>query len=661
MRWTRIFHSVAFYLVLLFLVLTVVQYLAGQVEAPAEYSYSQFVGLVESDRVAQVDISYQAAGTGRAEGSLKDGSPFVTTVPTNDPLLLDLLRRHEVNHEIHEPETPAWWMALLTSFLPILLIIGAFFFIMQQGQGGGNRVMQFGRSRAQVHAPEHAPNVTFDDVAGIDEVRTELEEVTDFLKNPRKYIKIGARIPKGVLLVGPPGTGKTLVARAVAGEAGVPFFSISGSDFVEMFVGVGASRVRDLFEQAKKSAPAIVFIDEIDAVGRQRGAGYGGGHDEREQTLNQLLVEMDGFGVNEGVIIMAATNRPDVLDPALLRPGRFDRQLSIFRPDVDGRRQIFDIHLRGKPLAEDVDPQILARRTPGFTGADIENVVNEAALLAARKDKSEVDMTDFEEAVDRIMAGGPEKRSQVISEKEKRIVAYHEAGHALAADRLPNTDPIHKISIIPRGGALGYVLQMPLEDRYLVTKGEILDRVTTALAGRAAEALVFDEISTGAQDDLEKSTTMVRKMITEYGMSDELGPLTYGDKMDNPFLGRDLTRGRNYSEEVAAAIDREIKKTVAASYEKARNLLIEHRPAFERLAKVLLEQETIEGDDVRKIIMDVEADDGAPEDAATADEEDAADGQGQAGRAVSSASQINGGCFRMLPCMSDLDPRGCEI
>ncbi|MFO8060618.1 MAG: ATP-dependent zinc metalloprotease FtsH [Bacillota bacterium] len=663
MRWTRIFHSVAFYLVLLFLVLTVVQYIAGQSEAPAEYSYSQFLGVVESDRVAGVDIFYQTGGTGRAEGSLKDGSEFVTTVPTNDPLLLELLRKHEVNHQIHEPESASWWMALLTSFLPVLLVIGAFFFIMQQSQGGGNRVMQFGRSRAQVHSPEHAPNVTFDDVAGIDEVQAELEEVTDFLKSPRKYIKIGARIPKGVLLVGPPGTGKTLVARAVAGEAGVPFFSISGSDFVEMFVGVGASRVRDLFEQAKKSAPAIVFIDEIDAVGRQRGAGYGGGHDEREQTLNQLLVEMDGFGVNEGVIIMAATNRPDVLDPALLRPGRFDRLLTIHRPDLEGRRHIFGIHLRGKPLSDDVDSEILARRTPGFTGADIENVVNEAALLAARKNKAEVDMHDFEEAIDRIMAGGPEKRSQVISEKEKRIVAYHEAGHALAADLLPNTDPIHKISIIPRGGALGYVLQMPLEDRYLVTKGEILDRVTMALAGRAAEVLIFDEISTGAQDDLEKSTTLVRKMITEYGMSEELGPLTYGDKMDNPFLGRDITRGRNYSEEVASAIDREIKKTVASAYERARNLLIEHRDSFEKLATSLLERETLEGDEVRSIIRAVEGNDGKPqvEEEAVVDDEDAADAGSRAGRAVSSWRVINEGCFHMFRGVGDLDPRWCEI
>lgn len=665
MRWTRVFHSVAFYLVLLFLVLTVVQYLAGQTEPPTEYPYSQFLKLVQEDRVAEVDITYQTAGTGYARGTLQDGTQFETTVPTNDPMLLDLLRQHEVNHEIHEPETGAWWMALLTSFLPVLLVIGAFFFIMQQSQGGGNRVMQFGKSRAQLHTPEHAPNVTFDDVAGIDEVETELEEITDFLQNPRKYIKIGARIPKGVLLVGPPGTGKTLVARAVAGEADVPFYSISGSDFVEMFVGVGASRVRDLFEQAKKNAPAIVFIDEIDAVGRQRGAGYGGGHDEREQTLNQLLVEMDGFGVNEGIIIMAATNRPDVLDPALLRPGRFDRQLTIHRPDLEGRHKIFEIHLREKPLGEDVRVEVLARRTPGFTGADIENAVNEAALLAARKNQTEVAMQDFEEAVDRIMAGGPEKRSQVISKKEKEIVAYHEAAHALLADLLPNTDPIHKISIIPRGGALGYVLQMPLEDRYLVTKGEILDRVTMALAGRAAEELVFSEISTGAQDDLEKSTSMVRQMITEYGMSEELGPLTYGDKMGNPFLGRDITRGRNYSEEVASAIDREIRKTVATCYDQARELLVENRPAFERLAQVLLEKETLEGEEVREIVREVMS--GSADTSAEDEEESSeyvADGDGETlpGRAVSGTDMTCGGRggFCMFRGVGDLGARWCE-
>ncbi len=659
MRWTRIFHSVAFYLVLLFLVLTVVQYLAGQEEDPVGYSYSQFLTAVEDDQVASVSITYQQGGTGKAEGALDDGTQFLTTVPTNDPQLFDMLRAHGVDHQVHETEQGAWWMALLTSFLPVLLVIGAFFFIMQQSQGGGNRMMQFGKSRAQMHTPEHAPKVSFNDVAGIDEVKEELEEITDYLKEPRKYIKIGARIPKGVLLVGPPGTGKTLVARAVAGEAGVPFFNISGSDFVEMFVGVGASRVRDLFEQAKKNAPAIVFVDEIDAVGRQRGAGYGGGHDEREQTLNQLLVEMDGFGVNEGIIVMSATNRPDVLDPALLRPGRFDRQLTLHRPDLRGREHIFHIHLEGKPLDDDVDPQILARRTPGFTGADIENSVNEAALLAARKNKTHVTMSDFEEAVDRIMAGGPEKKSAVISKKEKEIVANHEAGHALAADLLKHTDPIHKISIIPRGGALGYVLQMPLEDRYLVTKEEILDRVTMALAGRVAEEMVFGQISTGAQDDLEKSTKMVRQMITEYGMSEELGPMTYGDKAENPFLGRDITRDRNYSEEVASAIDREIRKIIARCYQRARDLLQENWEAFEQLAGRLLEIETIDGDEVREIIHSVKKGDDSHEELPEEERSVTVD----SGRASSETNNSgnDAGSLYMFTTVRDPDPRWCEI
>jgi len=603
MKWTRVFQSVAFYLVVLFLILTVVQYLATQAERPEEYAYSRFLSIVDEGRVSEVEITYQAAGTGEARGVLTDGTTFVTTVPTNDPRLLESLRDAGVQYNIHEEEGGAWWMAVLTTLLPVLLVIGAFFFIMQNSQAGGNKVMQFGKSRAQQYNPEgKTPKVTFGDVAGIDEVREELEEITDFLQNPRKYVKIGARIPKGVLLFGAPGTGKTLVARAVAGEAEVPFYSISGSDFVEMFVGVGASRVRDLFEQAKKTAPAIVFIDEIDAVGRQRGAGYGGGHDEREQTLNQLLVEMDGFGINEGIIVMAATNRPDVLDPALLRPGRFDRQLTIHRPDLAGREHIFRIHVRGKPLDEDVDVEVLARRTPGFTGADIENTVNEAALLAARKNFSTIRMRDFEDAIDRLIAGGPEKKSRIMSQKEKDIVCYHESGHALVAEVLPNADPVHKISVIPRGGALGYVLQMPMEDRYLITRGEILDMVTMALAGRAAEEMIFSEISTGAQDDLEKSTKMVRKMITEYGMSEVMGPLTYGDKMDTPFLGRDMARGRNYSEEVASAIDREIRKTISESYRRARKILEENLEGLKTLAEILAEEETLEGERLQEVL-----------------------------------------------------------
>jgi cell division protease FtsH len=464
--------------------------------------------------------------------------------------------------------------------------------------------MQFGRSRARLLTNDRK-KVTFDDVAGYEEVKEELQEIVDFLKHPKRYLEMGARIPKGVLLFGAPGTGKTHVARAVAGEAGVPFFTISGSDFVEMFVGVGASRVRDLFEQAKKNAPCIVFIDEIDAVGRQRGAGYGGGHDEREQTLNQLLVEMDGFSVNEGVIVIAATNRPDILDPALLRPGRFDRQVVIDRPDLKERVAILRVHARGKPLDKDVDLEVIARRTPGFTGADIENLTNESALLAARKRQRKITMSELEEAIDRVIAG-PQKKSRVINEREKKIIAFHEAAHALVAKMLPNTDPVHKVSIIARGGSLGYVLQLPLEDRYLVTKAEIIDRVSAALAGRAAEEMVFGDISSGASDDLEKSTKMVRKMIMEFGMSDALGPLTFGTKQDLVFLGRDIARDRNYSEEVAAAIDKETHNTITTCFKKAQDILRQNRNKLDRIAETLMERETLEGEELEDLLASME-------------------------------------------------------
>jgi len=602
MKWTRVFRSVTFYLIILFLLLSVVNYLSTQGQKPAKLTYTQFLQQVEAKKVTSVTITYENAGTGRVQGELSDGGKFETVIPTSDQDLLATLRERGVEVKVEEPARTPWWTALLGTLLPVILVIGAFFFIMQQTQGGGNRVMQFGKSRARLHTAENRPRVTFKDVAGIDEVEEELSEIVDFLKHPKKYIRLGARIPKGVLLFGAPGTGKTLVARAVAGEAGVPFFSISGSDFVEMFVGVGASRVRDLFEQAKKNAPGIVFIDEIDAVGRQRGAGYGGGHDEREQTLNQLLVEMDGFGTHEGIIVVAATNRPDILDPALLRPGRFDRQISIDRPDLKGRREILDIYAREKPLAGDVDLDIIARRTPGFTGADLENLMNEATLLAARENKKEIGMPELESAIDRIIAGGPEKKSRVISDREKEIVAYHEAAHALVGRLLPNTDPVHKISIIPRGGALGYTLQLPLEDRYLITRGQILDMVTMLLAGRAAEELTFNEISSGAYDDLERATKTVRKMITEFGMSQELGPLTYGDKMDTPFLGRDLARGRNYSEEVASAIDREIRNVITTCYERANQLLRENREVLEKVAQRLIKEETLEGSDLEEML-----------------------------------------------------------
>ncbi|MCX7780963.1 MAG: ATP-dependent zinc metalloprotease FtsH, partial [Negativicutes bacterium] len=448
---------------------------------------------------------------------------------------------------------------------------------------------------------EDKTKVTFNDVAGADEAKQELEEVVEFLKHPKKFNDLGARIPKGVLLFGPPGTGKTLLARAVAGEAGVPFFSISGSDFVEMFVGVGASRVRDLFEQAKKNAPCIVFIDEIDAVGRQRGAGLGGGHDEREQTLNQLLVEMDGFGVNEGIIIIAATNRPDILDPALLRPGRFDRQIVVDKPDVKGRLEILKVHTRGKPLAKNISLEVLARRTPGFTGADLSNLVNEAALLAARRNKKRIEMTELEEAVERVVAG-PERKSKVISDKEKKLTAYHEAGHALVGMMLTHTDPVHKVSIIPRGRAGGYTLMLPKEDRYYATRSELLDQLKTLLGGRVAEALVLGEISTGAQNDLERATELVRKMITEFGMSEVLGPITFGRRQEQVFLGRDIARDRNYSEEVAYAIDKEVRRLIEDAYAKTEQMLKENMEKLHLIAAALLERETLEGEELEQLL-----------------------------------------------------------
>ncbi len=584
---------------LLFLVILVgIQYLAGQRQQPEVIPYSDFYALLKAGKVGSVQIFDDT----QVRLKLKDGKEFLTFIPKGSDNLYQLMLEKNVKWEnVPPPQTP-WWTALLSTVLPVLLVVGAFVFIMQQSQTGGNRVMQFGRSRARLHQDDPKRRVTFADVAGADEAKEELAEIVDFLKNPKRYLQMGARIPKGVLLFGAPGTGKTLLARAVAGEAGVPFFSISGSDFVEMFVGVGASRVRDLFDQAKKSAPCIVFIDEIDAVGRQRGAGYGGGHDEREQTLNQLLVEMDGFSANEGIIVMAATNRPDVLDPALLRPGRFDRQIVIDKPDVKGREAILQVHARNKPLEADVDLSVIARRTPGFTGADLENLLNEAALLSARRRKKSIGMPEIEDAVDRIVAGGPEKKSRVISEKEKERVAYHEAGHALISSLLPGADPVHKISIIPRGGALGYTLQLPLEDRYLVTRSEIMDRICVLLAGRAAEEMVYGEITTGAQDDLERSTKMARRMITEFGMSEELGPMTFGNKQDNPFLGRDLARDRNYSEEVAAAIDKEVSHLVAELYEKTKRLLQENRGRLDQIARRLVEQETLEGPELEDLL-----------------------------------------------------------
>lgn len=518
---------------------------------------------------------------------------------TND--LSMALNNHGADVSVAKPASSGIWIAILGDLLPLAIVAGFLFFFFRQSQGGGNRMMSFGRSQAKLQ-PDTQGQVTFADVAGVEEEKQELEEIVDFLKNPKRYLEMGARIPKGVLLFGPPGTGKTLLARAVAGEAGVPFFTESGSGFVEMFVGVGASRVRDLFDQAKKNAPCIVFIDELDAVGRMRGAGYGGGNDEREQTLNQLLVEMDGFGINEGIIMMAATNRPDVLDPALLRPGRFDRQIVVHRPDQVGRKKILDVHTRSKPLADDVNLEVIAKRTPGFTGADLANLANEAALLAAREREKKIFMRNFEEAAERVMAG-PQKKSRVLTEFEKRVVAFHEGGHTLVGMLVTHGDPIHKVTIIPRGMAMGYTMPVPEEDRYLITREQILDKVAMSLGGRAAESIVFGEISTGASDDLEKSTSMVRQMITEYGMSDELGPMTYGNRQDQVFLGRDLMRARNYSEEVASKIDQAIRHNVMVQYERAKNLLLQHRVTLNQIALALMDKETLSAEDLRSILQ----------------------------------------------------------
>lgn len=586
-------RQITFYLVIALVVFILLSSF-NNTTPPEEISYDQLIKRVEQGEVESV-----AMYGNEVEATLKDGT-VAKTIRPDDHNLTELLLTNKVTLETYLPRGPKWWQSALTYLIPFLLLIGIFFFFMQQTQGGGNKVMNFGKSRARLQESDKK-KVTFQDVAGADEERAELSEIVDFLKDPRKYIEIGARIPKGVLLVGPPGTGKTLLARAVAGEAEVPFFSISGSDFVEMFVGVGASRVRDMFENAKKNSPCIVFIDEIDAVGRQRGAGLGGGHDEREQTLNQLLVEMDGFDVNEGIIIIAATNRPDILDPALLRPGRFDREITVGLPDVNGREAILKVHTRNKKLSEAVDLKILARGTPGFTGADLENVVNEAALLAARKSLKRIGMLDLEESVERVVAG-TQKTSRVISPFEKKIVAYHEAGHALVGYLLPHTDPVHKVSIIPRGRAGGYTLMFPEEDRYYMTRSELLDRVSTLLGGRVAEKLVLNDISTGAQNDLERATSIVRQMIMEYGMSESLGPITLGHKQDQVFLGRDLARDRNYSEEIAKAIDQEIRKTIDNCYQKAQEILEKERDKLESLAQALLDKETLDAEEIKALV-----------------------------------------------------------
>ncbi|SHG43959.1 membrane protease FtsH catalytic subunit [Thermosyntropha lipolytica DSM 11003] len=590
--------NIAIYVLIVLLALFAMKMYPAPEQQAKEFTEVEFIKLVQEEKVAKVKIQIDD-NIYKISGNLKDGTKFTATA-SKESGIIPLLLEKKVDYDSEKVPPPPWYMSLLGTLLPIIILIGFLIFIMNQTQGGGGRVMQFGRSRARMLTGEEV-KVKFDDVAGADEAKEELKEVVEFLKNPQKFTRMGAKIPKGVLLFGAPGTGKTLMAKAVAGEAGVPFFSISGSDFVEMFVGVGAARVRDLFEQAKKNAPCIVFIDEIDAVGRQRGAGLGGGHDEREQTLNQLLVEMDGFSTNEGIIVMAATNRPDILDRALLRPGRFDRHILIDRPDVKAREAILKVHVRNKPLAEDVNLEVLAKRTPGFTGADLANMVNEAALLAARNNKDKIGMEELEEAIERVIAG-PEKKSRVISEKEKKLVAYHEAGHALVSYFLPNTDKLHKISIIPRGRAGGYTLLLPEEDRNYITKSYLLDEVATLLGGRVAEQLVLEDISTGAQNDLERASSIVRKMITEYGMSEELGPLTFGQKSEEVFLGRDIYQHRNYSDAIAYAIDKEASAIMESCYKKAENILKEHIDKLHKVAARLMEVETMEAEEFEKIM-----------------------------------------------------------
>ncbi len=596
----KFMKNVALYLLIIFVAISAIDFFSQQQQPKIqEMHYTDFMKQVEDGQVSKVVLVENVI-----KGTLSDGTEFKAVMPGfpyQEDNLVDKLQAKNIDIKAENPPEPPWWSSLISSLLPIVLLAALWFFFMNQTQGGGGKMMSFGRSRAKVSGGDKV-KVHFSDVAGADEAKQELEEVVEFLKHPKKYNELGAKIPKGVLLFGPPGTGKTLLAKAVAGEAGVPFFSISGSDFVEMFVGVGASRVRDLFDQAKKHAPCIVFIDEIDAVGRQRGAGLGGGHDEREQTLNQMLVEMDGFAANEGIIIIAATNRPDILDPALLRPGRFDRQIVVDRPDVKGRLAILKVHIKGKPVDKNVDLEVLARRTPGFTGADLSNLVNEAALLAARRNKKSIFMSELEDSIERVMAG-PERKSKVMSDKEKRLTAYHEGGHTLVGMLLPNADPVHKVTIIPRGRAGGYTLMLPKEDRSYATRGELLDKLKTLLAGRVAEEVVLKEISTGAQNDIQRATQMARSMIMEYGMSKHLGPIAFGDSSDHQvFLGRDLNNQRNYSEEVASDIDREVRKLITTAYEECRILLSDNIDKLHDIAAALMDKETLDAEELEEIV-----------------------------------------------------------
>ena len=604
---SRTARTVFVYIAVLLLVVMAVNAFVGTATEPAEVSLRDFeehlaAGQVESVVMKQKsDILVGEFVAGAVEPGAETTFEVAYSGEYEDELTAELL---DSNAEFEvDPENPTLFQWFLGTIFPYILLFGVFIFILMQLQGGGNRVMQFGKAKAK-QVTKDQPKVTFADVAGADEAVEELHEIKEFLQNPAKFRAMGAKIPKGVLLFGPPGTGKTLLARAVAGEAGVPFFSISGSDFVEMFVGVGASRVRDLFEQAKANAPAIVFIDEIDAVGRHRGAGLGGGHDEREQTLNQLLVELDGFDVKTGVIVIAATNRPDILDPALLRPGRFDRQVTVDRPDLRGREAILEVHAKGKPLGDDIEIKVLARQTPGFTGADLANLINEAALLAARRNREEISMDELEEAIERVIAG-PERKSRVMSDEEKKITAFHEGGHALVGYALPNADPIHKVTIIPRGRAGGYTMALPTEDKTYLRRSELVDQLAMLLGGRTAEELIFIDPTTGASNDIEKATQLARRMVMEWGMSDKIGPLKYGQPEHEVFLGRDYSRPTDMSDEVAALVDEEIRYLITQAHDEARLILTTHREALERIADVLIEKETVDADDLAEIFYDV--------------------------------------------------------
>ncbi|TQR30030.1 ATP-dependent zinc metalloprotease FtsH [Brevibacillus brevis] len=605
----RFFRNTGFYLLIFLVTVGIVNFILSGTDKVGKLTYQEFRVQLKADNITDLSIRPEN-GTYRVEGTLAKAIPgqesnkFFTNVFLYDSDIIKLVEekidaQKMKNVVVNPAEGNSIWLTFLTSIIPFVIIFILFFFLLNNAQGGGSRVMNFGKSRAKLYN-EEKKRVTFDDVAGADEEKAELEEVVDFLKDNRKFNAVGARIPKGVLLVGPPGTGKTLLARAVAGEAGVPFFSISGSDFVEMFVGVGASRVRDLFENAKKNAPCIIFIDEIDAVGRQRGAGLGGGHDEREQTLNQLLVEMDGFGGNEGIIMIAATNRPDILDPALLRPGRFDRQITVDRPDIKGREAVLKVHARNKPIGEDVKLDVIARGTSGFTGADLENLLNEAALLTARRNKKQITMTEVDEAIDRVIAG-PAKKSRVVSEDERRLVAFHEAGHTIIGYHLRNAEMVHKVTIIPRGQAGGYTVMLPKEDRFFATKTDLLDKIVGLLGGRVAEELVLGDISTGAHNDFQRATAIARSMITEYGMS-KLGPMQFGKSQGQVFLGRDYGNERNYSDQIAYEIDQEMQNIIHECYAKCTELLTKHRDQLDLIANTLLRVETLDAEQIKQLI-----------------------------------------------------------